>query len=150
LKVLGNQYPARLQAAPNAGEADHYARRHGYFVSSYLLPSDDTLLELDAQNFARLRVAQTVVALERYRLKNERQLPLKLSELFPRFLHFAPLDPFDGYPLRYTNLPEGYIVYSIGKDLKDNGGTPWKYGQASTSPYDIVVRVDRVESAAKK
>ena len=34
-----------------------------------------------------------------------------------------PADPFDGQPLRYNKLlGKGYVVYSIGKDLKDDHG----------------------------
>jgi hypothetical protein len=33
-------------------------------------------------------------------------------------------DPFDGQPLRYRNQGTGYVLYSIGPDLKDDGGKP--------------------------
>ncbi len=31
-------------------------------------------------------------------------------------------DPFDGQPLRTKQLPEGWIVYSVGGNLVDDGG----------------------------
>lgn len=34
----------------------------------------------------------------------------------------ATTDPFTGKPLRLKKLPAGWLVYSVGKDLKDNGG----------------------------
>jgi hypothetical protein len=32
------------------------------------------------------------------------------------------MDPFDGQPLRYRKQNDGYVLYSIGPDLKNNGG----------------------------
>ena len=34
------------------------------------------------------------------------------------------VDPFDGKPLRTKKTPTGAIVYSVGPDLKDDGGVP--------------------------
>ncbi len=34
----------------------------------------------------------------------------------------ATIDPFSGEPLRIKKLPEGWMVYSVGKNLVDDGG----------------------------
>jgi hypothetical protein len=34
----------------------------------------------------------------------------------------VPADPFDGKPMRYRKLAKGYVVYSVGPDMKDEGG----------------------------
>jgi hypothetical protein len=34
----------------------------------------------------------------------------------------ATIDPFNGEPLRVKRLPEGWIVYSVGENLVDDGG----------------------------
>ena len=34
----------------------------------------------------------------------------------------ATIDPFTGKPLHVKRLPEGWLIYSVGKDLKDDGG----------------------------
>jgi hypothetical protein len=49
-------------------------------------------------------------------------LPESLSELVPKYLPKVPIDPFDGKPLRYSK--EKGIIYCVGKDLKDSGGSP--------------------------
>jgi hypothetical protein len=41
----------------------------------------------------------------------------------PDLLRAVPTDPFDGRPLRYRRDPEGAVVYSVGPDGKDNGGS---------------------------
>jgi len=49
------------------------------------------------------------------------ELLQSLSELVPEYIDAVPRDPFDGKPMRYS--AEKKIVYSIGEDLKDSGGS---------------------------
>ena len=76
---------------------------------------------------AKLRCALVMVAAERYR-RLHGHLPRTLAALVPAQLQAVPLDPFDGQALRWRRLDRGALVYSIGPDGKDNGGTlDWKY-----------------------
>jgi hypothetical protein len=50
-------------------------------------------------------------------------VPGDLSVLVPKLLANIPEDPFDGAPLRYRKLTPGYVVYSLGPDGTDEGGT---------------------------
>jgi len=77
------------------------------------------IVEFDA--FARLRTARASLAVQRYRLAAGR-LPDALSDLVPAHLDAVPTDPFDGSELRYKKLDPGFVVYSIGEDLIDDGG----------------------------
>jgi hypothetical protein len=45
-------------------------------------------------------------------------------------------DPYTQEPLRYRTQGEGFVVYSVGEDQKDNGGTPRQPRQ--TTDYDLV------------
>ena len=40
----------------------------------------------------------------------------------PRYLDTIPTDPFDGHSLRYRLKDGGAVVYSIGPNLRDDGG----------------------------
>jgi hypothetical protein len=71
---------------------------------------------------ARLRCLVALIACERYRRANGRW-PESLQQLRPAFLAEPPLDPFDGAPLRFRRLAEGVVVYSVGPDRHDDGGT---------------------------
>jgi hypothetical protein len=52
------------------------------------------------------------------------KFPEALAPLAPNFIPAIPTDPIDGKPLRYRRLPDGGILlYSIGWDQKDEGGT---------------------------
>jgi hypothetical protein len=48
-------------------------------------------------------------------------LPETLEELVPDYLPAIPRDPFDGQPFRYS--AERRLVYSVGENLADDGGT---------------------------
>ncbi|MCX7006720.1 MAG: hypothetical protein NTY53_05640 [Kiritimatiellaeota bacterium] len=71
--------------------------------------------------------AAVACALERYWLQH-RRYPAALAELVPQFLAAVPHDVVDGQPLRYRLDGEGgFVLYSIGWDLVDDGGTiAWK------------------------
>ncbi|HWH71915.1 MAG TPA: hypothetical protein VNT26_21310, partial [Candidatus Sulfotelmatobacter sp.] len=70
---------------------------------------------------ALCRTAETAMALERYRLGHDGQLPASLNTLAPVYLNQVPLDPFNGQPLRFKRLPKGYAIYSVGADRQDDG-----------------------------
>jgi len=61
--------------------------------------------------------------------------PATLDELAPEFLDRLPPDPFTGKPFRYQLRDGGraFIVYSVGDDLKDDGGVE----KRAEGNYDI-------------
>jgi hypothetical protein len=69
----------------------------------------------DAAATARLRSARIAIAIERFRVSHDHQLPQTLAELTPFGNSGVPIDPFDGQPLRYKKLARGYVVYSTGE-----------------------------------
>lgn len=68
-----------------------------------------------------------VIALELHRRRNG-AFPDALDSLVPGFLPTLPLDNADGQPLRYRRQPnpqgDSYLLYALGTDLRDDGGTP--------------------------
>jgi len=79
------------------------------------------LIQVMQLNEARLTVAQTALAVERFRL-SEVRLPYELLELVPKFLDEVPPDPFTGTPLIYVQVDDGYRVYSVGRNFVDEDG----------------------------
>jgi hypothetical protein len=90
---------------------------------------------------AWLRITQTALAVQRYRLAHRNSLPDDLSQLAPEFLAAVPDDPYDGKPLRFRRLSSGFVVYSIGSDGRDDGGTPFSTKRGS--PSDITITVGK-------
>ena len=97
------------------------ATDRGLQLNIILLSGLDAPVSREARNLANLRLAMAAVALEQFRATHN-LYPATLSELTPTGLAAAPADPFDGQPLRYRKQGAGYVLYSIGPDLKDNGG----------------------------
>jgi hypothetical protein len=60
--------------------------------------------------------------------KRTGRLPATLADFAPD----APVDRYSGEPYIYRVLPDGFVVYSVGPDEKDDGGT---------APDDLVFRV---------
>jgi hypothetical protein len=93
-----------------------------------------TMMEPSVHRFAaKIAIAQTgadqaalACALERYRLANG-QFPETLEALAPRFISHAPNDVITGQPYKYRRDAGGqFILYSVGWNEKDDGGTPGK------------------------
>lgn len=78
-----------------------------------------------ARGEARWRVtthsAMVAVALVRYRAVT-RTLPATLADLSPAYLNVKPSDLLTGQDLRYVRQPDGFAVYGVGADGKDDGG----------------------------
>ncbi len=90
-----------------------------------------------------MRNARTALAIQRYRLAAGR-LPDALTDLVPTYLDAVPTDPFDGKDLRYEKLGIGFVVYSVGQDLRDDGGTEKPPRRTKESPnWDVTFIVER-------
>lgn len=70
---------------------------------------------------ATTRCASLCIALTQYRLAHG-NYPTALDELVPTYIAAIPSDPFDDKPLRYRVEGGAAVVYSIGSDLRDDGG----------------------------
>ena len=94
-----------------------------YLATKSLVPSGAkaSVRALRAQTHCRIAVA--VIALERYRLRHKR-FPASLNELVPDFVSEMPIDYMDGKPLRYRLDGDQFVLWSVGRNGKDDGGTP--------------------------
>ncbi|MBN1974379.1 MAG: hypothetical protein JW787_12120 [Sedimentisphaerales bacterium] len=94
-------------------------------------------------SISRLRTALAALAIQRYRLKNNK-LPDSLSNLVPEYLDSVPSDPFNGKELRYKKLDSGFVVHSVDQDLIDDGGQEEpKKRQQKVLRYDITFTIKK-------
>ena len=108
-----------------------------------LMPSLSRTVTIELRSIAGLRAARASLAVERYRLAAGK-LPDAFAELVPDYLDAVPRDPFDGNDLRYKKLEAGFIVYSIGEDLSDDGGKEKPPRRTKESPnWDVTFIVER-------
>ncbi|MGD1084279.1 MAG: DUF4339 domain-containing protein [Verrucomicrobiota bacterium] len=107
-------FPSRLKADEIFRERAPEAETRQFWISSNTLPFLQRTTSREASDLARLRLAQTAVALEQFRAASANHYPEDLAALSPKFLASVPQDPFDGQPLRYTKSGNGYDLHSIG------------------------------------
>ncbi|MDP6633795.1 MAG: hypothetical protein QGG42_02775 [Phycisphaerae bacterium] len=92
-------------------------------------------LELWYRIRARADLTRISLAMIAYKA-DKAQYPETLAALRPKYLKAAPKDRFTGKPLKYTRKGDGYVLYSVGKNLKDDSGD-------DEDRNDIVIRIDR-------
>jgi len=98
---------------------------------------------------AAIGTARIAIALRAYRAEHG-SYPVSLAELEPEGWK-PPLDPFGGKPYRYRREGSGFVVWSIGPDMRDQNASidyetwlktklqkGWEEGE-----YDIVFRCSR-------
>ncbi|HOC68335.1 MAG TPA: hypothetical protein PKO23_05965 [Candidatus Hydrogenedentes bacterium] len=108
-------------------------------LSDILLPALGRVIEANAAYETRLDQGAVAAAIERYRVAQGAP-PDHLEALVPGYLDKVPPDPYDEQPLRYRREGEGYVIYSIGDNLADEGGTE---SPRSSREGDLVFRVHR-------
>ena len=74
-------------------------------------------------NAASVRLLATELALRCYQSEHGSG-PAGLDQLVPAELPRVPIDPFTGKPLIYRLQGTNWLLYSVGVDGIDNGGTP--------------------------
>ena len=120
-----------LASKPYAAAASEWAKiddelcaNLGGPLTAALLPALNRAAQASAEADANRRLAELALAMLRYRAKCQ-HLPQRLSDLVPEQLVFVPHDPFDNAPLRMKPTDHGTVIYSIGPDLTDDGGSPF-------------------------
>jgi hypothetical protein len=108
----------------------------GQIYTKMMLPSMSRAYTWEAKCDAYLGVAEIALANRIYRLKHGRYVD-SLGELVPGVLSSVPLDPFTGKEYVYKKKDRGFIVYSLGENLKDDGGISQKE-KGWRGDYDIV------------
>lgn len=112
---LRKPYAKRMPPPPSPPEWDPVLGTAGMTLATLQFPF--------ARTQAQLRLLRTELALREFRARH-RALPATLQELVPAQLSAVPVDPFSEQPLQYRRQGTGCLLYSVGPDLKDNGGQP--------------------------
>ncbi|MBN2378029.1 MAG: hypothetical protein JXD22_16650 [Sedimentisphaerales bacterium] len=102
------------------------------------------VIEMYGRLISTARSMRVVCAIEGYRVDTGK-LPGTLAELEPGYMEAVPLDPFTGEVLKYRQEAGGYVVYGVGEDMEDDGGTV----EALEEREDCGVRIRRGEESRK-
>lgn len=106
-----------------AGPDDHFVHSCANIVNGIVQVQSRTNLLLTSIRLLRIRNATGSLP---------DQLPAKLGEI--------SVDPFINKPLHYRKEGRGFVLYSVGNDMKDDGGHLYKKGSKVYYPgRDVVV-----------
>jgi len=98
-------------------------------------------LQFYVADIAQFEACQIALALKAYKGEHG-QYPENLIQL-EKAGWKLPLDPFTSKPFRYRKDGNGFLVYSVGPDMHDNGGRPHHTGSLRGKPapeYDFPFR----------
>ncbi|MFH1905504.1 MAG: hypothetical protein ABIK53_08300 [bacterium] len=118
-------------------------------LTRMLIPALTRVREQMSLHEARIQVCRTGLALKIYKAKYG-TYPDSLAKLTPDILEKIPSDPFTDMNLIYKRAKHGFILYSLGPNMKDDGGIPRFIGKAKTDAerkaninYDIVWKCEK-------
>jgi hypothetical protein len=92
-----------------------------YRLTKLVLPHLSAVMMKEATLEAMIDAARIGLACRIYR-NEEGRFPEKIADLVPHILGREPLDPFTGKSFIYTVRENGFIVYSVGTNKKDDLG----------------------------
>ncbi|MEN6357508.1 MAG: hypothetical protein ABFD83_10535 [Armatimonadota bacterium] len=127
---------AREQKSPYTGES-HVPVPSNPMTEGYSIYGSNITIDIRAAYTRAETISiflRTEVALRRYRFDNG-SYPAKLSDVAPKYLKKVPIDPFGkGKPLKYKLIKngKGFLLYSLGPDMKDNRGMAAQWSGQST------------------
>lgn len=90
-------------------------------LDDYMLPAVKSVRQAEQRELARSRILQLHLALHLYHEASGRW-PQSLSELVPSQLPQVPGDPYVSGPFVYRIEGDGYRLYSVGSNRRDDGG----------------------------
>lgn len=128
------------RASAWAGLSANERRANPYLESQFkwddapvgvVLPAFEKLVQANDQIACHIAGTRAVLAIERYRQATG-SLPDSPRSLVPEFMAELPPDPYNelaaafGYRLVEVSAetPDGYVLYTVGYDGTDDGGTP--------------------------
>jgi hypothetical protein len=94
-----------------------------YLFVFLLLPPVQPVFNVAQRAIQERDATEVAIALVLWHRKHG-DWPARLDQLVPDLLPAVPPDRYDGRPLRYVVRQGQPIVYSIGRDRDDDGGTP--------------------------
>jgi len=142
-QLTAKPYPEARQGWK--GFEEEVESRPGGVLTAMLLPALSRCAQMTTEAEARRRLTRLALAALRYRALHNR-LPEQLDELAGEFIFVVPNDPFDGKPMKLKHTDRGLVLYSIGPDMVDNGGTPLAKETAPREGYrrgDVVFELPK-------
>ncbi len=128
LSLMTEEYKATFEPTEDQSALLQAINQHALHIRSYerlfvglLVPGKERVFHSDLDCRAETRCTAAILAAERFR-RETGHLPDSVKDLVPKYLPAEPTDPYTGTPLISRRESDHFIVYSVGRDLEDNGG----------------------------
>ena len=113
-------------------ELDIRAFTEGNLLLLVLAPAVERASTLSFRCLVTRDALLTTLALLRYN-HDKAKFPANLAQLVSAgSLEALPADPYSDGPLLYRRTESAFVLYSVGADFDDDGGTPSLWGQGET------------------
>ena len=114
-----------------------------------LLPAVSSAADAEDRATMQFELVKLAFALAAY-CADHSGYPAKLADLTPKYVAAVPKDIFNGEELRYKREAEGYLLYSVGVNGKDDGGKGYDDRKPGETWDDLVVRVPAKGKTSEK
>jgi hypothetical protein len=130
VKAVKLPFPQALDATVKiqAHASNTYSRFH--LISNLCSPDYNQVMNKYAYRVARCALAMEALEVEQYWLDHDHSYPKSSGGIT------LQMDPFPGNPLTYKLLEDGYRIYSVGPDRKDDQGEPIQTNHAKKQEED--------------
>jgi hypothetical protein len=125
------------------------SQRIGHVFMLLLLPAVSAAADAEDRATMQFDLVKLAFALAACRTDHG-GYPAKLADLVPKYVAAVPKDIFNGEELRYKREAEGYLLYSVGVNGKDDGGKGYDDRKPGESWDDLVVRVPAKGKTSEK
>ena len=127
------EIPAILQPEPTMQKRWYGGVLHSFAPAFYAVRTSVATMQ------AHVDVARVGLALKRHKAALG-AYPPSLAEIDSTFLAEIPPDPFTGRPLVYRPDGDGFLLYSLGQNLRDDHGTVQSKETYESKAFDVVWR----------
>jgi hypothetical protein len=109
------------RAAQFLGGRDQMGKMIGNVLLSLLMPAFGAAERAEVQLNVRRDLSRLAYALAAYKV-DQQHYPDSLAQLAPKYIAEVPKDPFTSEALRYSTTDDGYVLYSVGPNQRDEQG----------------------------
>jgi hypothetical protein len=125
------------------------SERVGQVFVALFLPALSTCANAEDRGMMQFELTKLAFALAAYRADNG-SYPEKLADLMPKYVAEVPKDIFADAELHYAREADGYLLYSVGVNGKDDGAKSYDDRKEGEDWDDLVVRVPATAGQKQK
>jgi hypothetical protein len=116
------------------------SERAGQILVALLLPAFSAAMNAEDRATMQFELTKLAFALAAYRAEHG-SYPKRLADLVPKYVAEVPKDIFNDALLHYDQKGDGYLLYSVGVNGKDDGGKGYGESEGGETCDDLAVRM---------